>query len=58
MDSKAIEARRAYQKQWREKNRERRNAYHKAWRDRNPDKIKKYSEEYWQKKAEAAAAAE
>ena len=53
MNDKAIEARRAYQKQWRAKNRDRLNAYHKAWREKNPDKVQANNERYWQKKAAA-----
>jgi len=40
--------------------REARNAYARAWRARNRDKVRQYNENYWQKKAaqngEAAAA--
>ena len=33
--------------------REARNAYAREWRARNRDKVKKYNETYWQKKAAA-----
>ena len=40
--------------------REARNAYARAWRAKNKDKVKQYNNNYWQKKAahngEAAAA--
>lgn len=55
MDSKAIEARRQYLKNWQNQNRERRNAYHKEWRKNHPDKVKEYNERYWDKKAAATA---
>jgi len=34
------------------KAKELRNAYQRAYRRRNPDKLKRYSERYWEKKAE------
>lgn len=33
--------------------REARNAYARAWRAKNRDKVKQYNETYWQKKAAA-----
>lgn len=33
--------------------REARNAYARAWRAKNRDKVKQYNENYWQKKAAA-----
>lgn len=33
--------------------REARNAYARAWRAKNRDKVRKYNETYWQKKAAA-----
>ena len=50
MNEAAKEARREYQRQYREANRERINANHKAWRDANPDKVKAAATRYWEKK--------
>lgn len=35
-----------------EKADEARRAYHKAWRDRNRDRIRQYNKRYWEKKAQ------
>lgn len=34
-----------------EKAREERNAYLRAWRKKNKDKVKKYNNDYWERKA-------
>ena len=47
----AEEARRAYRKEYREKNRDRINAYHRQWAKDNPEKIKEHQDRYWQKRA-------
>lgn len=35
-----------------------RNSYHKKWAKENPDKVKAATRRYWEKKAQAATAAE
>ena len=52
LSKKASEARREYQRKWREKNRERYNASMREWRENNPEKVKQYQEDYWARKAE------
>lgn len=43
-------------RKWREENRERRNAYMKEWRKNHPDRLREYARRYWERKAEAEAA--
>ena len=52
MTDEAKEARRAYQRQWRAKNKAEILAYQKKWRSENPDKVKEYQERYWENKIE------
>lgn len=48
------EARRAYQRQWREKHREELREYYRKWRKANKGKVAEYTRRYWIKKAEEA----
>ena len=52
MSKEAIEARRAYNKRWRELNAEHVREYHKAWRSENPEKVKQYKVNYWERLAD------
>ena len=51
MDEAAKQARRDYQKRWREANREKTRAREREWNKANPDKLRARDERYWQKKA-------
>jgi DNA-directed RNA polymerase specialized sigma subunit len=51
LSKEAREAKNAYQREWRHKNRNKANAYLKKWRKMNPDKIRKYQQDYWERKA-------
>jgi len=51
LSQEAREARRAYKRRWREKNRERIREYDRKWRKRNPDKVKEYERRRWEKEA-------
>ena len=44
------EEKRAYNRKWREKNKEHIAEYNKKWRAQNKEKLKKYEESYWRKK--------
>lgn len=55
MNAKATEARKAYMKQWRDKNREHLRHYSAEWRKNNPDKVAKHIEDYWIRQADRAA---
>lgn len=48
----------AYEKAYREKNRERLREYRRQWGRDNPDKVKEYNKTYWERKAAAAAGGE
>lgn len=52
LSDEALEARRKYYKEYREKNRERYNQTAKEWRSKpeNKEKIKGYQQKYWEKK--------
>lgn len=52
MESKAKEAKRIYNRQYRAKNAERLRQYHKEWSRNNPDKVKAAQIRYWQKQGE------
>lgn len=58
MTEAALEARRAYQREWRKKHPQSNKEYQREWRKNNPDKIREYQERHWEKKAAAAAAEE
>ena len=58
MTKEALEARKSYSREYRERNRERINQRQREWRARNPERLKKLKEQYWEKKAQAIRAAE
>lgn len=51
LTNEAIELRRAYMSEYREKNRERINLKQRLWRKANKDKVSEYNKAYWNKKA-------
>ena len=51
LSQEAREARRAYKRRWREKNRERIREYDREWRKKNQDKVREYEKRYWERKA-------
>lgn len=51
MSAEAIEARRAYQRQYLRENRDRINARRREWRADNKDKVRQYNKEYWERVA-------
>lgn len=54
MTTKAAEAKAAYMRAWREKNRDHVRKYAAEWRKNNPDKVAKHMETYWEKQADKA----
>lgn len=48
MSEDAIKQRRAYQKQYRELNKDTINKRQKEWRKANKDKVKEYNKTYWE----------
>ncbi len=50
MSPEAQELRRAYKREYRKKNREKINRQQRKWRSDHPDKVKKYQEDYWERK--------
>lgn len=50
MSAEAIETRRAYQREYRRKNREKINSQRKNWRAENRDKVQQYNKEYWERR--------
>ena len=51
----ALEARRAYQREYRAKNPEKQREYMRDWRARNKDKVRAYNAAYWARKAQQGA---
>lgn len=51
MTQEAREARAAYMKEYRKRNKDRLNAYARQWRKENPEKVASYTEKQWEKKA-------
>ena len=51
MNDKALQKRREYARQYRERNREKINAQNKEWRALHPDRVKEYGRRYWEKQA-------
>lgn len=51
MNDKAIQLRREYQKQYRDKNKDKINQKQRDWRNANKDRVKGYNQTYWLKKA-------
>lgn len=58
MTNEALEMRKAYVREYRERNRERINRRQREWRARNPERLKELREQYWERKAQAIKAAE
>lgn len=54
MTAEAVEARKAYQREYRRRNRDKINSQRKNWRVENRNKIQQYNREYWERKAEKA----
>lgn len=52
MEAKALEARRAYQRKWREKNKERLKAYQKQYRETHKEQLKQNSINFYNRLAE------
>lgn len=52
MTAEAIEARRAYQREYRRKNRERINSQKKNWCAKNKERIRQHNRDYWQRVAD------
>lgn len=53
MTNEALEAKKAYDREYRKRNRQRINQQQKEWRRNNPNKVRAQNERYWQKKAES-----
>lgn len=53
MTNEALEAKKAYDREYRKRNRQRINQQQREWRARNPDMVRAQNERYWQKKAES-----
>ena len=53
MTSEALEAKKAYDREYRKRNRQRINQQQREWRARNPDMVRAQNERYWQKRAES-----
>ena len=51
MSAEAVEARRAYQREYRHRNRDKINSQRKNWRAENRDRVRQYNREYWERKA-------
>lgn len=51
MTAEAVEARKAYQREYRRRNRDKINSQRKNWRAENRDKVQQYNREYWERKA-------
>ncbi len=51
MTIEAQEARKAYMRQYRDRNRDRINARQRGWYARNPERAKEYQRRYWERKA-------
>lgn len=54
LSPEAREARREYNRKYREKNRAKINEYHRQWNKAHPDRAKKYTSDYWARQAAAA----
>lgn len=51
MTQEARDARAAYMKEYRRRNKDRLNAYARQWRKDNPEKVASYTEKQWEKRA-------
>lgn len=54
MTAEAVEARKAYQREYRRRNRDKINSQRKNWRAENRDKVQRYNREYWERRAAKA----
>ncbi len=48
MSAEAVEARKAYQREYRLRNRDKINSRRKNWRAENRDRVRQYNREYWE----------
>lgn len=55
LSEQAQAARRAYKREWRERNKEKVAAYQKEWRAQNKEKLAEYEARHWEKIAQEAA---
>lgn len=51
MSAEAVEARKAYQREYRLRNRDKINSRRKNWRTENRDRVRQYNREYWECRA-------
>lgn len=51
MTQEARDARAAYMREYRQRNKDKLNAYARQWRKDNPEKVASYSEKQWEKRA-------
>lgn len=51
MSAEAVEARKAYQREYRRRNRDKINSRRKNWRAENQEKVQRYNREYWERRA-------
>lgn len=56
MNEKALQKKREYARQYRERNRDKINAQNREWRALHPDRVKEYNRRYWEKQAAAEEA--
>ncbi len=56
MSAEAVEARKAYQREYRLRNRDKINSRRKNWRAENRDRVRQYNREYWAGKAKGIRA--
>lgn len=54
MTAEAVEARKAYQREYRRRNRDKINSQRKNWRAENRDKVQRYNRVYWERRAAKA----
>lgn len=51
MTQEARDARAAYMREYRKRNKDKLNAYARQWRRSNPEKVASYTEKQWEKRA-------
>lgn len=56
MSAEAVEARKAYQREYRRRNRDKINSRRKNWRAENREKVQRYNREYWERRAKGIRA--
>lgn len=52
ISQEALEARRAYQREYRRRNRKRILERQRQWREENPDRVREHQRRHWEKKAQ------